>query len=222
MASVYFVLDQSGSMYSCLGDTLGGFNCFISNQKKDNPEGTMSLYFFNNSYSTIYENTSLKNVEDLTSHVYKPSGGTALLDAIGATIVKVAENSYETPPTIVILTDGCENSSTTYTKSHINDLIKLYKEKDRWNFIFLAANQDAITVGNSIGISHDSAMTFEQDTVQEAFEGLSAAMGRQMTGEDTHVQFTGLERAKSQPAYAPETPSSPMGANEVFTGLGRC
>lgn len=214
MASIFFVLDRSGSMYSCLTDTLGGFNCFINSQKNDNENGSISLYFFNNSYSTIYENKPMKEVEDLTAQSYHPSGGTALLDAIGATVVKASSQNFETPPTIVILTDGFENASTNYTKSHINDLIKLYTEKDNWNFVFLAANQDAIQVGSSLGIPEESAMTFAPETVEKAFEGLGAAMGRQMSGQDTHVQFTGLERAASQPA-----PGSPVSASEVFTGV---
>ena len=161
----------------------------------------------------------------MTTQIYRPSGGTALLDAIGTTITDVARETHHIPPTIVILTDGCENASTKYTQSHINDLIKLYKEKDNWNFVFLAANQDAIQVGNQMGIPEESAMTFSPDTVQQAFEGLSSALGRQQTGEDEHVTFTGLERQASQ---APENEPP----HEVFTGepynfplgqgLGRC
>ena len=60
-------------------------------------------------------------------------------------------------------------------------------------------------------------MTFAPETVEQAFEGLGAAMGRQMSGQDTHVQFTGLERAASQPA--PASPVSPVSASEVFTGV---
>ena len=224
MACISFILDRSGSMYQCLTDTLGGFNCFIENQKKDNENGSMSLHFFNNSYSTIYQKKPIGEVEELTTQVYRPSGGTALLDSIGITITNVAKETHSVPPTIVILTDGYENASTTYTQSHINDLIKLYKEKDNWNFVFLAANQDAIQVGNQMGIPEESAMTFSPDTVQQAFEGLSSALGRQQTGEDENVTFTGLERQASQPP----TP----GPTEVFTGepyeypesqgLGRC
>ena len=38
MSHIYFVLDRSGSMASCVDDTIGGFNTFIDNQKKDNTE----------------------------------------------------------------------------------------------------------------------------------------------------------------------------------------
>jgi len=214
MASIFFVLDRSGSMYNCLTDTIGGFNCFIDSQKNDNENGSMSLYFFNNSYSIIYENKPMKEVENLTPHTYHPNGHTALLDAIGTTVLKVSSQKFETPPTIVILTDGFENASTIYTKSHISDLIKLYTEKDNWNFVFLAANQDAIQVGGSLGIPEESAMTFDPKTVEKAFEGLGAAMGRQISGQDTRVQFTELERAASQSA-----PGSPVSTNEVFTGV---
>ena len=76
-------------------------------------------------------------------------------------------------------------------------------------------NQDAIKTGNNLGIPEDSAMTFNQENVYNAFEGLSCAIGRQVSGENETVQFSGLERMASQPS-----PSSPIGC-ETFTVLGR-
>jgi hypothetical protein len=45
---------------------------------------------------------------------------------------------------LAIFTDGEENASTEYTAKHISDLIHLYRESKGWEFLFLAANQDAI------------------------------------------------------------------------------
>lgn len=214
MASIYFVLDRSGSMASCIDDTIGGFNHFVNQQKLDNPKGTMSLFLFSNDIKNIYENKNIKDVEKLTYKTYVPSGSTSLLDAIGETIKK-ADTSHK--PLVVILTDGQENSSKSYTLLHIKDLIEM-KKKGGWEFVFLGANQDAIETGGHLGIPEQSAMTFNQENVYNAFEGLSSALGRQVSGQDENVQFTGLERAASQPP-----PGSPCDTNEVFVnGLGRC
>lgn len=209
MANIYFVLDQSGSMYSCLDDTLGGFNLFIDNQKKDNVDGKMSLYLFSNEVNTAYENKNMIDVPNLDRYNYIPSGGTALLDAIGNTI-KIAEKDNNNKTIVVILTDGFENMSHKYTKFHINDIINMKKKED-WKFVFLAANQDAIQTGNDLGIDKRSAMTFNPNCIQETFEGLSAAVTRCVSGEETNIEFTGLERAASQ------LPDDDI----QFTGIGR-
>ena len=86
MSHIYFVLDRSGSMASCVDDTIGGFNTFIDNQKKDNTEAYMSLYLFDNEYTSLYENKLISEVSNLDTNIYVPRGSTSLLDAIGCTI----------------------------------------------------------------------------------------------------------------------------------------
>jgi len=213
MTSIHVVLDRSGSMYECLSDTLGGFNHFIEKQKSDNPSGTVTLNLFAHDYDTVYENTPIEKVQKLTTDTYFPRGQTALLDAIGNTIKKI---ETQEKPMVVIITDGYENASTKFTHAHVKDLIST-KESLGWNFVFLGANQDAIKVGGVLGIPEESAMTFDTKNIYNAFEGLSCAVGRQVSGQEETVAFTGLERTASQP-----TPGSPMSTSEVFTGLARC
>ncbi len=212
MSSIHVVLDRSGSMYECIGDTLGGFNHFIEKQKEDNPDGTVTLHLFAHDYETIYKNKPVNEVEKLTTSTYFPRGQTALLDAIGHSI-KNAES--EEKSMMVIITDGQENSSRKYTHAHVKDLITM-KEELGWNFVFLGANQDAIKVGGVLGIPEESAMTFDTKNIYNAFEGLSCAVGRQVSGQEETVAFTGLERTASQ-----LTPGSPMSTSEIFTGLHR-
>lgn len=194
MTSIYFVLDRSGSMHTCLNDTIGGFNAFIEKQKIDNPYGTMSLILFNDEIAIAYKNKPIAEVEPLTYKIYYPSGSTALLDAIGSTI-KMATGSA-TAVSVVILTDGEENGSKLYTKMHINDLIA--NKRDTWSFVFLGANQDAIKEARNLGIPECGAMSFDTHNTKVVFESLSDAFSRQATCEDVTISFTGVERARSQ------------------------
>ena len=169
-ASVYItiVLDRSGSMASQLNDTLGGFNLFLEEQKKIK-DGFMTLITFSNNVETKYKEMNIKDVEKLTKENYVPSGGTALLDAIGSSIKYNDTLDDISKKMIVIITDGEENSSKKYTNAHINDLISDRRNRD-WEFIFLAANQDAISSGEAYGIAPEAALTFsQQDATQEAF-----------------------------------------------------
>ena len=186
------VIDRSGSMAFCLDDTLGGFNTFLADQPK---ESKITTFLFNNEVHKFHDNVKIEDAEHLTKTNYRPSGGTALLDAIGFAI-KYANDEKDV--TMVILTDGAENSSQTYTKQHVNDLIDDRKARG-WNFVFLAANQDAIKTAGGIGISEGSALTFDPNNTQDAFECLTSAVSRMRKGETQDVQFSQLERTVSCP-----------------------
>jgi hypothetical protein len=209
-------------MNAFIDDTIGGFNSFIANQQKDNADGVMSLFLFNEDVTPMYKNKSVKEVEKLNSQTYFPAGTTALCDAIGTTI-KYACTQDGGEKIIVILTDGADNMSKNYTRNHVNDLISI-KKKEGWQFVFLAANQDAINTATQYGIGNGAAMTFNQEHTEDTFECLSAAIGRQVTGESQDVEFTGLERLKSCPPQ-PQQVSSDVFTNVVHdsvVGLRRC
>ena len=112
-------------------------------------------------------------------------GSTALLDAIGTTIdafkrrIRALPRAHQPAQVIfAIFTDGYENASTKYTWRDLSGKIRRRREKDGWEFLFLAANQDAIATASQMSIhAHDSA------TVQYSKKGLrssQSAMSRKI------------------------------------------
>jgi len=199
---IFVILDRSGSMSNCWDDTIGGFNSFISNQKKMNDDKAfLSLYQFDHEYEIVYENKEITGVEDLTKETFVPRGRTALLDAIGKTVKSIPKKQENESYIIVIMTDGEENASTGYTKFHINDLISNKKELG-WEFIFIGANQDAIKEAATLGISAESALNYDVKKTNATFECLSAAIGRTRSTpiakrKEKLVHFTPSERQES-------------------------
>ena len=63
----------------------------------------------------------------------------------------------------VIITDGMENASREYTSKDVKDRIEHQKTAYKWQFEFLAADQDAFAAGESLGIDHDCCMNFTHD-----------------------------------------------------------
>jgi hypothetical protein len=187
--AVYCLIDRSGSMASCVDDTIGGFNTFLQSQS---PETIVSLTLFDNEITPLYTKKALE-ADLLTTETFVPRGSTSLLDAIGHVIKSVPSGEV---PTIVILTDGFENTSKKYTKLHINDLIT-EKKNLGWNFVFLAANQDAIQSAGELGIPEGSALTYDNGSVASAFKSASNAIERLRTGETQKVQFTQEERSQA-------------------------
>jgi len=159
------ILDRSGSMASIIDDSIGGFNSFLKEQKKLPDEATITVALFDDKYDLIYDNIDIKNAEELTKNEWMPRGTTALYDAIGKTIngekQRFAKLGKEAPAKVLvcIVTDGHENASREYSVENIKSLIKDC-ENDDWNFIYLAANQDAMTVGRSFGVSAGNTFTY--------------------------------------------------------------
>jgi hypothetical protein len=151
------IVDRSGSMGSIKADAQGGLNEFI-NQQKTLGEANLTIVEFD---SEIKEVCHRKPINEFKEYVLVPRSMTALLDAIGFTIGKMRDVKPDGKMVFVIVTDGGENASQEYTHESITALItELKGEAHGWEFLFLAANQDAIAAGASIGISADRSMNF--------------------------------------------------------------
>lgn len=163
------ILDRSGSMSRIMDDSIGGFNQFLKEQKELPDEATLTVALFDNQYELLYNNIDIKNVKDITRKEWSPIGMTALYDAIGKTINDVKANhaklGVEAPAKVLvcIITDGHENASKEYI---LNDIQRLIGdcEKNDWNFIYLAANQDAFAVGSSFGVSAGNTFNYTATT----------------------------------------------------------
>ena len=180
-----FILDRSGSMETCWDDTIGGFNAFVEDQKALG--GTLTLIQFDHEYLVSYTNVPIADVKPLTRETFKPRGSTALLDAIGRTLKEFTPQQRS--PTVVILTDGLENASQTYTKAHIKDLIEA-RQKDGWTFLYLGANQDAFAEASSIGIAPTGTMNYDSRRTPEAFRALSATLSSQASNNTQALDFS--------------------------------
>jgi hypothetical protein len=167
LTEIIFLLDRSGSMSGLESDTIGGFNAFIEKQRGLEGESIVTAVLFDDKYEILWNGINASKVK-LTDKEYYVRGSTALLDAVGKTILEVGcrlskTNEEDKPGKIifVITTDGMENASREFTYEKIKELIKHQQEKYSWEFIFLGANIDAREEADSIGISRDNAFSFE-------------------------------------------------------------
>lgn len=84
-----FILDKSGSMWDIEEDTIGGFNSFIEKEKENNKNTRVTLVLFDDEYKILYTRKPIDEVKQLTNKEYCTGGCTALLDAVGRTIVSL-------------------------------------------------------------------------------------------------------------------------------------
>lgn len=190
MTEIIFLLDRSGSMAGLESDTIGGFNAFIKKQGQINAESKVTAVLFDDTYEILWNGIDALHAV-LTDKDYFVRGTTALLDAVGKTIVAVGNRLYhvseeERPGKVifVITTDGLENASREFTYEKVKKQIEQQKEKYNWEFIFLGANMDAAAEAGSIGIKEENAYNFDashkgvEKMYNTVFEVVSEIQGR--------------------------------------------
>ena len=157
---IIMILDDSGSMYELVNDTVGGFDAFVEEQKKVDGEAFLTLVRFNHEYFLEYQGISLNEVPKLRP---KTEGMTALLDDIGRTMVLTKERRKgEQVDQVIftIITDGEENSSKGFNLEQIKNLIADHEKNHGWTFVFLGSDIDAFAEAGHLGVSVNNTMQF--------------------------------------------------------------
>lgn len=178
-----FIIDRSGSMAGFEDDTVGGFNSMIKKQTEKGGEVFVSTVLFNTESKVVHDRVPIKDVKAMKREDYVASGGTALLDAIGGAVHhignvhKYARREDVPKHTIfVITTDGMENSSREYSSRRVKEMIDRQTKKYGWEFVFVAANIDAIETADSIGIRRERAAEYRQNSegIDACYDAMSA------------------------------------------------
>jgi uncharacterized protein YegL len=167
LTEIIFLLDRSGSMAGLESDTVGGFNAFVKKQSELEGETILTTVLFDDEYEVLWSGIDARAAK-LTEDEYFVRGTTALLDAVGKTILDVGyrlsktnEDRRPNKVIFVITTDGMENASREFTYAKVKELIQHQQEKYSWEFIFMGANIDVAKEADSLGIDIENSYNFE-------------------------------------------------------------
>ena len=210
------ILDKSGSMEARRTDAIGGFNALVDDQKVQPGVAALSLVQFDTSYEVSFTEKAVVDVPALTMETYRPSGGTALLDAMGKTIDATGKRLAAMPEAsrpgkviVVVITDGEENSSREYTYPRLNEMICHQRDVYKWEFMFVGTNQDAIASASKVGIDPQNALTFGASpratrlalgVVAGSISALRAGLSGDFTDEAREIAMAGEENPWKKPA----------------------
>lgn len=170
LTELVFILDRSGSMAGLESDTIGGYNAMLAKQKETAGAAVITTVLFDDNYELLHDRITLEGIQPISSKEYFVRGSTALLDAVGKTIVKIENVQNNTADAVraekvvfVITTDGYENASREFSYTKIKSMISKLKEQRGWEFIFLGANIDAAAEAEKFGIDKSRAAQYHND-----------------------------------------------------------
>ena len=171
LTELVFILDRSGSMAPLTEDTIGGYNSLLDKQRGEEGGAIVTTVLFDDAYDVIVEGADIETVNPLDNKTYYARGMTALLDAVGKTLISVETRQNRMPAdhrpgktVVAIITDGCENASREFSLETVKRMIEARK-KNGWEFLFLGANIDAVKTAGSFGIDASRAATYRADAV---------------------------------------------------------
>ena len=164
LTELVFVLDRSGSMQGMQEPAVDSYNRFLKDQKSVEGEANLTLVLFDTEFERLVDSRPISEVPEMGAGQFQPRGMTALLDAIGLSIRNTRRRIKEMPEDqrpakviFAIFTDGYENASTRYTWEQISRKISKRTVKDGWEFLFLAANRDAVATAAKMSIDKKNA-----------------------------------------------------------------
>jgi len=190
---VAIVLDKSGSMGTLQEEARTSFNEQVKRIQKESQdlETRICLTIFNHDVNFVKFDEDVDQLPTLEQKDYEPSGMTAFYDAVCSTIRKLEDlpdiNEPQVAVLMLIITDGQENSSKTFTNEDVSGMISRLKATDRWTFSVMGANIDLAALSDSTGISKGNMLKF-------AANAQSVTRGTAMTNDAYGSYFDNRRR----------------------------
>jgi uncharacterized protein YegL len=208
LTDITVILDASGSMSHIKESTIEGFNDFLGDQREQEGDVRITLIQFDDEIEELWVDRPLSEAFELDEGHYVTAGRTALNDAVGKGIqeakARAARANEERQSLYVVVTDGHENASEEFSHSDIQDMIESEREEGR-EFIFLAANQNAMKTADSYGMDPSKSMTYaHNDAGNKAAYSSTSRVVNAVRSDDASMKasFTSEERQEQRDAGA--------------------
>jgi uncharacterized protein YegL len=192
------ILDRSGSMSSCIEETVAGVNSQIRRIKElaaryPEQEIVTSLCVFNQKPMLVRDRVRVNDLNEVSFTEYMPNGMTALYDAIGVSVSQLNKivakevERDEASVVVVIFTDGYENASIHYNHQKVSSIIKDLELSGKWSFSYVGATFDAVNIAVQLNIKANNAVRYDvKDSVRQ-FDYVSDRMENYM-----HLKKNGI------------------------------
>lgn len=168
-----FLLDETGSMSRCAAATRAGFDAFVASQAQVDGACFMTLSTFDSTgVRTPYENLRIQSVLPLS---FFPGQMTNLYDCMGERLTAVLEQERRGTSVFVVLTDGDDNASTSWTASGVRKLVEQARSQGVV-VLFMGPLDGAVEVASDLGIPENCVRPFSMVDVRETMNEMSAVV----------------------------------------------
>lgn len=156
------LVDRSGSMQGAWAEHLNGFKVFIDNLRtNEEVEYFISLTTFDTLVDAPARGVRIEHFNPAILANYGPRGGTALYDALGITLEDVDKLGTDFDKIIfLVVTDGENNSSNTYSKDQIHTMIDDRIKRGNWTFEYFGCQPETWADSQSTGFTASQTVQY--------------------------------------------------------------
>lgn len=171
------VVDASGSMHATKAETVKAVQDLIDEHRSlSDKKVRVQIFTFDNVVNELVPLTKLKEYNSLFADLYEPRGLTALYDGVGRAITTNIHDKSYAKTSLVILTDGAENSSQEFTKASVAKLITEVQDDLGWDVTYLGANMANFEeYTTSLGLKLGKSVAFDPNLEGTRGASLSTA-----------------------------------------------
>lgn len=183
----HLIVDKSGSMSDSVPVTLSTINEQLDTirnlaRKHEDQKVLTGITFFDTKLEQLYFCEQIEHIQTITEQEYVIGGMTALLDAIGYTVlalegrVQQEVRANKASVVIVVITDGFENSSQRFSYDQIRSMIEEQEATDLWSFTYLGADLEDISDAEKMGFTAKSSRVLYKKDLPAFSRRLSQSM----------------------------------------------
>ncbi len=191
------LIDNSGSMGPLKTATEQAIEKFLADQAAQPGLVTVDVVLFNSAYELTHRMASPESVKVNL----RPHGGTSLYDVAAICIEGFAQELDKLPECepatqilVALLSDGQDTTSIVHNAASLKEIITAKQDQFQWEFVYLAANQDAILNARKMGIREDASIRFDADADGVAKASMAASRFVTDVRRGTRTGFTQAER----------------------------
>jgi hypothetical protein len=166
------VMDRSGSINAILAGQQSGLDEFLASEGRVPGKATFSLWDFDSEIRCVH---SLAPLDSVKGYAIEPRGNTAMHDAVGDAVAgegeKLAALPEEERPedvTVIIASDGLENSSRRRTGPEVKAMLDRQQDAYGWRVIYMGTNQDAFAEGAKLGARRGTTVNYANSSTGSA------------------------------------------------------
>lgn len=195
----FILLDRSGSMGALWSEAIPSINSFAQAFAAGAPTGKLTVMLFDLDMGRVCVEQLRSAVpvaswRPMTATEASPRGGTPLFDAIGR-LVALAETTGATKTSIVIMTDGAENSSRELGRAAAQGALDRCRARG-WDVVFLGASWDATNQAAQVGTQASNTMNVSAGSHSHTMQHLGARAAGYSSGViGANAPLTEQERA---------------------------
>jgi hypothetical protein len=200
-AYVQILLDESGSMGGQEERVKSGINEYVKVLKdKKIKKCRLKINTFDSERYNTLRDGPISKIKKIKDGEYKPNALTPLYDAILRTVKNIESNVKKNGDGVLFIidTDGWENASQEANKEQITKLLE-EKEKEGWTIVYMAADMDAHSASQGMGLNTHAGNTLSYASGNRAqtyrIMGVSTANFAASGAQQTSCFFSGASKA---------------------------